>query len=693
MSVYLGNVQVNILPPMDTQLVDNNYEIISDYNQTWTRPQGWPDLDAIIKPTNMDYIYMTYDTSSDISAIALTILGTNITCSIGHVTNNEFVVDKTLLPTSDKYEEWLDKNSGYPVVRVLGTTITRCYCHSITDSAGHQQTYRKQRIVERVSYIPHMLGMSNNDSLQAWGTYYLQREKISNGDGAALTNLQSVWNGCTNLMDLDLTDFYTPNVATLYYAFTGCVRLQELDLSHWDVKKVVSLYGAFDHCTHLKTLNLSGWETNALTTLRGAFTSCLRLKQIIGIEQLNVTKVTTLQSTFEDCYSLDELPIQNWNITSALTNLYHAFTNCRNIKKLDISNWNISNVTILNSTFAGLRSVTDLSLPAWPTVEVAQVTSMFAYCYNLKYIDLTGLIFHGTHAAAVFTGCHSLRQIHFPNTFSPENVNADGTGTMFANCYSLRKITGIKDWQYNNNSTVTSMFQNCFSLEELDVSNWKTDTITSVSSLFQGCTRLKQLDLSKWQFDNNTLFQNTFKNCVNLTTIGTDGSNWDTSKVTSFAETFRNCYSLKSILNFPQMDLTKVTTMYYCYAECYALEEAIIPNLNLPACTRIDYMFNNCRNLRTVDFSNWTIPAITTNFTSFLSDCRSLTNVIGFFSPKRNINISVCPQMTHQAILVILNALPQTSTARTITIHANVLAMLNTAERTIATDKGWTLAA
>ena len=42
------------------------------------------------------------------------------------------------------------------------------------------------------------------------------------------------------------------------------------------------------------------------------------------------------------------------------------------------------------------------------------------------------------------------------------------------------------------------MFQNCSSLEELDLSCFKTDNVIYMSNMFNGCSSLEELDLSNF---------------------------------------------------------------------------------------------------------------------------------------------------------------------------------------------------
>ena len=78
------------------------------------------------------------------------------------------------------------------------------------------------------------------------------------------------------------------------YIFQNCSSLVSIDLSNFDVSKVTSLYRSFYGCKSLISIDLS---------------------------MLNVENVNDFSYLFYDCISLQSINIKNWRLKSA-TNLY-----------------------------------------------------------------------------------------------------------------------------------------------------------------------------------------------------------------------------------------------------------------------------------------------------------------------------------------------------------------------------------
>lgn len=72
--------------------------------------------------------------------------------------------------------------------------------------------------------------------------------------------------------------------------------------------------------------------------------------------------------------------------------------------------------------------------------------------------------------------------------------------------------------------------------------------------------------------------------------------------------------------------------------------------------------------------------------------CPELTNITGNPNFKVSFDLSPCPKLTHDSLMVIINGLQTVTTAQTLTLGATNLAKLTDEEKKVATDKGWTIA-
>ena len=97
------------------------------------------------------------------------------------------------------------------------------------------------------------------------------------------------------------------------------------------------------------------------------------------------------------------------------------------------------------------------------------------------------------------------------------------------------------------------MFNRCYNLIDLDVSNFNTKNSKSFAYMFNACHNLKKIDVSKFDSSNCEIIYGMFWNCYNIEEI--DMINWDMSnlkyenefKLNPIDYLFCNCKKLKKI--------------------------------------------------------------------------------------------------------------------------------------------------
>lgn len=679
-------------------LINRKMGIDIEYDTPWTRPQDWPDLDSLnLQMEGDDYIYMTYDANQTASAIAWHIDTTNkqpATLDIGHITNGQYIADESYtINHNTNFVRWTDEYSGYLVLRITGQ-IARCYGYSVTRD-GQTQNHRQQPILERIAYVPHLTIFNNGYSTQSWGMWTLEREKIGNGTGTALTSVYYAWAECSRLMDLDITNLHTPNVTTIGYAFGACFRLKELDLRHWYTGKITNFSSLVSDCRSLEEINLTGWDTSKGTSFSNMFNNCRSLKHIYGLEDFDTSLSTTFSSMFNECESMLELPVENFDTTNVVS-ISSMFTSCVSITKLDLSKWNVNKVTNIGGLFNGCWSLKELNLNNWHTGTLTSIGSCFSNCRSLQSLDISWLQVTSacTNIYAAFFNCYCLKELNIPNNWDVSGLSSGSNtaNSLFSGCYSLEKITGISNWNFQLANGLNSMFANCYSLKTLDVSNWNVSTTTSLASIFAYCYSLEELNLSNWTPSNCTNCSGMFSYCYSLKTIG-NIDNWDTSKVTTFSSMFSDCWSLKAIPDITKWDFSAATSLASMFITCCSIREVTLNNLTLPQCTTITTMFRYCYSLKKITLTNWSLPKLTaTAPAQFLGDCWNLTDVYINIPFALNHSYNGCRSLSHDSVLRILNNLPQVTASRTLNLHSTNLSRLTAAEKAIATNKGWTLA-
>ena len=138
-------------------------------------------------------------------------------------------------------------------------------------------------------------------------------------------------------------------------------KLKTIDLSEFDTSQVTSMYEAFFQCSNLTSIDLTNVNTSKVTDMEMMFYSCGKLESV-DLSGFDTSNVTLFERMFYGCNNLTSLDISNFD-TSKLIGLSDMFGGCNRLSDLYL-NFNISNITY--------------SLGSFPYT--------FSYCFSLKNV-------------------------------------------------------------------------------------------------------------------------------------------------------------------------------------------------------------------------------------------------------------------------------------------------------------------
>ena len=205
----------------------------------------------------------------------------------------------------------------------------------------------------------------------------------------------------------------------------------------------------------------------------------------------------------------------------------------------------------------------------------------------------------------------SIKKVTFLNKCTPSN-----TACWFYYCNNLTNIENLEFLDVSEAIDISRTFQNCLSLQTLDVTNWKTDNVEKMDHLFYYCNNLTSVgDLSNWNTENVTDMKLMFCMCENITGIS-NLNNWNTSNVTSMIHMFWGCAKINNF-EINNWDTSNVTSMKSMFRLCTGLKTLNLSNWNTNNVTDMSYMFYGCSNLTDVYVgSSWKTATTKTNMFS-----------------------------------------------------------------------------
>ena len=151
---------------------------------------------------------------------------------------------------------------------------------------------------------------------------------------ANVTDMNSMFSGCSALKSLDLTTFNTENVRDMNFMFLKCSALTSLDLKNFKTARVKHMYYMFSGCSALTSLDLKNFNTENVTDMYNMFDGCSDLTSL-DLTNFNTANVERMQEMFKGCSTLQSIYVSdNFVVTGIKYESYkkNLFTDCKALK-------------------------------------------------------------------------------------------------------------------------------------------------------------------------------------------------------------------------------------------------------------------------------------------------------------------------------------------------------------------------
>jgi len=167
--------------------------------------------------------------------------------------------------------------------------------------------------------------------------------------------MKDMFNQCKNLQLLDVSNFNTENVTSMYAMFYNCPKLSSLNVSNFNTAKVTNMSRMFYGCQKITSLELTSFNTSNVTDMSYMFYNC-KLIVNLDLSSFDVRKVKSLFGTFWKCESLVNLDLSSF-VTDSLEDICGFLRDCTNLITVDISNFNTSKIAKASYAFASSRNL------------------------------------------------------------------------------------------------------------------------------------------------------------------------------------------------------------------------------------------------------------------------------------------------------------------------------------------------
>ena len=326
--------------------------------------------------------------------------------------------------------------------------------------------------------------------------------------GATPTSTLSWFGEMSNLQSITgLNYLNTSNVTDMYAMFEGCSSLSELDLSNFNTSRVENMCGMFAGCSALTTLDLRSFNTGAVTYMDYMFASCSNLTTIYVGNGWSTEALTSYEyHMFEGCFSL----------VGSMGTIYSDYCTDKSYAHVDGGPDNPGYLSIVREAYVLYKSLNKTLTFYFDD----QRDSHSGTIYELN----TGENEPGWYADGT---CSSVRRVVFDPSFA--YILPTSTYAWFAEMSNLQSITGL---QYLKTSEVTNMmgmFAGCSQLTTLDLSSFNTAKVRDMGYMFGECSNLTTITVSRsWSTAAVTSSLDMFLDCTKL--VGGMGTTYNASQ-------------------------------------------------------------------------------------------------------------------------------------------------------------------
>ena len=213
---------------------------------------------------------------------------------------------------------------------------------------------------------------------------------------------------------------------------------------------------------------------------------------------------------------------------------------------------------------------------------------------NLEGIDLNliPIVKDGLSVDNLCADYNNITNIVFEEsfkTYAPTSLKG-----FFQDCIKLQTISGLEYLNTADVKDMRSMFNRCYDLKSLNLTNFNTEKVKDMGYMFYNCYRLPPLDLTNFNTENVEDMQGMFKGCHDLTSL--DLTSFNTENVKDMNSMFHSCDALTTIYASDKFVTTKVKAdenMFYGCKSLKGYEDSKVDH-NYANCSPTGYFTSGC---------------------------------------------------------------------------------------------------
>ena len=219
-----------------------------------------------------------------------------------------------------------------------------CKCVNITEIPDLTNIFNKNDNINNITNISMLFnGCKNLLSINGNNWY-----------GNKIHDMSYAFNRCEKLASINLGYISTNNVTNMCGLFNGCISLTKIPsvIKNSKIENVEDISIMFQDCTGLESVELSNFNTTKVKDMDGVFSGCSKLKKKVNLKNWSTANVQGMIGMFKNCTALTEVTLPGKMNLGKVKNASGMFYGCENLKTINnIDNLKFSNTDVKVENF------------------------------------------------------------------------------------------------------------------------------------------------------------------------------------------------------------------------------------------------------------------------------------------------------------------------------------------------------
>ncbi|MBQ9667402.1 MAG: BspA family leucine-rich repeat surface protein [Prevotella sp.] len=446
-------------------------------------------------------------------------------------------------------------------------------------------------------------------------------------------NASGMFQGCSKLSQINLTNFNNDHVYDMSYMFDGCSNLTKVTFSSTQNKSGLDMTykymfrgcsklttienicyttsreyrqdnrdmtGMFEGCSSLTSLDLSAVKYNQYYYYLNATDMFSGCSSLTSLAMWDDVRLDNCSGMFNGCEKLASIDLSGFN-TEKVTDMSNMFNGCKALTSLDVSTFNTDGVTNMSYMFAGCKALTSIDVSPLNTEKVTDVSGMFSGCSSLTELDLSTFDTRSvTKTAKMFYNCPQLTTIYITTLWDVTGVTAANSTQMFDGCSLLKGSNGTAYAQENNGGGAYAVADG----EAKGYLSYRPYVFLTDGTLtfINDGNRRQRTGVTTYDLKAAGAQPAWTADAASISNVTIDPS-FAFTRPTSTRSWFEGMSALKDIEGIGNLNTEEVTNMSAMFSGCTGLTQLDLMAFNTSKVTTMTSMFANCTGLTVLDLS------------------------------------------------------------------------------------------